>query len=128
MKIKGTYCLFLILSVWFSNALAFDFSYKNEIPADNKPSKEYLQKRNNLEHRWNMEEMAKDNALAEKREKELKEYDGRFESLGAHHDWYNKQPFNTYSYIQQIQSMQQQHFDQDLQRFRNQTKHIRGIN
>ncbi|WFQ80210.1 hypothetical protein PXH59_03310 [Xenorhabdus sp. SF857] len=44
MKIKGSHCLFLILSVWFSQALALDLSYQSGIPADNKPSEEYLKK------------------------------------------------------------------------------------
>ncbi|MBD2785465.1 hypothetical protein ID858_10225 [Xenorhabdus sp. DI] len=79
MKIKGTYCLFFILSVCFSQALAFDLSYKSDIPADNKPSEEYLKKRNNLDHgHWNTEKLAEDNALAEKREDELKEYHDKF--------------------------------------------------
>ncbi|WP_099141694.1 hypothetical protein [Xenorhabdus kozodoii] len=74
MKIKGAYCLFFILSVWFSQAQALDLSYKSDIPVDNKPSEEYQKKRGSLEHEnWNAEKLAKDNTLAEKREKEQRE-------------------------------------------------------
>ncbi|PHM61130.1 hypothetical protein [Xenorhabdus ishibashii] len=79
MKIKGFHCLFFILLVWFSQALALDLSYKSDIPADNKPSEEYLKKRNTLDRgSWNTEKLAKDNALAEKRENEQKEYNDKF--------------------------------------------------
>ncbi|MBD2812255.1 hypothetical protein ID853_15520 [Xenorhabdus sp. Vera] len=79
MKIKGSPFLFFILSVCFSQALALDLGYKSAIPADNKPSEEYLKKRNQLDHKdWNMEKLASDNALAEKRENERQEYQNKF--------------------------------------------------
>ncbi|MEQ1977077.1 hypothetical protein [Xenorhabdus sp. SGI240] len=102
MKIKGSHCLFLILSVWFSQALALDLSYPSGIPADNKPSEEYLKKRDTLDRgNWNTEKLAKDNALVEKQENELKEYNDRFnkyhngldkESWKLSYDW-NEQQF-----------------------------------
>ncbi|OKP05399.1 hypothetical protein [Xenorhabdus eapokensis] len=95
MKIKGSYCLFFILSVWFSQALALDLSYKSDIPADNKPSEEYLKKRDSLGHgSWNTEKLAKDNALAEKRENEQKEYNDKF---NKHHNGLDKESW-THSY------------------------------
>ncbi|MBI6550440.1 hypothetical protein [Xenorhabdus lircayensis] len=101
MKIKGSYCLFFILSVCFSPALALDLSYKSDIPADNKPSEEYLKKRNELNHgNWGTKKLTEDNALAEKRENEIKEYNNRFEqknsfdqkdSLALSYDWDERQ-------------------------------------
>ncbi|WP_237387907.1 hypothetical protein [Xenorhabdus sp. Sc-CR9] len=89
MKIKGSPFLFFILSVCFSQALALDLGYKSAIPADNKPSEEYLKKRNQLDHKdWNMEKLASDNALAEKRENERQEYQNRFK----HNTFEQKQP------------------------------------
>ncbi|BET97095.1 hypothetical protein [Xenorhabdus taiwanensis] len=89
MKIKGSHYLFFILSVWFSQALALDLSYQSDIPADNKPSEEYLKKRDSLGHgSWNTEKLAKDNALAEKRENEQKEYNDKF---NKHHNGLDKE-------------------------------------
>ncbi|AOM39461.1 hypothetical protein [Xenorhabdus hominickii] len=95
MKIKGAYCLFFILSGCFSQALALDFSYKSDIPIDNKPSEEYLKKRDELNQgSWSTEKLAEANALAEKRENELKEYNDRSEQknrLAFSYDWDDKQ-------------------------------------
>ncbi|CDG21770.1 conserved exported protein of unknown function [Xenorhabdus poinarii G6] len=98
MKMKGSYCLFLALSVWFSQALALDFSYKSDIPTDNKPSEDYLQKRNKLSHEnWKSEKLAEANALAEKGENERQEYLDKFErekNLSFSYDW-NEGQFKT---------------------------------
>ncbi|WP_053014331.1 MULTISPECIES: hypothetical protein [Xenorhabdus] len=125
MKIKGSYCLFLLLSVWFSQALALDLSYQNDIPADNRPSEEYLKKRLNLGSSgygsWDMKELAKGNTLAEKREKELKEYNDRFgvKNLSFPHDWY---PQGSYFH------MQQQTFNREMQRFRMESERFQRAN
>ncbi|PHM29385.1 hypothetical protein [Xenorhabdus budapestensis] len=75
MKIKGIHSLFFLTVIGCFQALAYDFSYKSDIPADNKPSGEYLKKREELgANYWNVNKLAQDNALAEKREEELKEY------------------------------------------------------
>ncbi|SFO08764.1 hypothetical protein [Xenorhabdus japonica] len=117
MKIKGSYCLFFILSVCFSQALALDLSYKSDIPADNKPSEEYLNKRNKLNHEnWNTEKLAEDNALAEKRENERKEYNNRFEqknNLEFSYNW-NEGQFNVSPHTKQNQVME--HFREQNQR------------
>ncbi|MDC9593870.1 hypothetical protein [Xenorhabdus sp. IM139775] len=109
MKIKGTYCLFFILSVCFSQALAFDLSYKSDIPVDNKPSEEYLTKRNKLDQgSWDTEKLAEDNALAEKRENELKEYNKKFNQKNGvtfSYDW-NEQHLKAYPHIKHNQAMQ----------------------
>ncbi|OTA21146.1 hypothetical protein Xbed_00797 [Xenorhabdus beddingii] len=101
MKIKGSYCLFFVLSVCFSQALALDLSYKSDIPADNKPSEEYLKKRNELESgNWNTKKLAEDNTLAEKREDERREYNNKYQqknSLGLAYDWDNK-AFKPFAY------------------------------
>ncbi|WP_338885196.1 hypothetical protein [Xenorhabdus sp. TH1] len=94
MKIKGYYCLFFILSVWFSQALALDLSYQGDIPAANRPSEEYPKKTFSLDssdyENWNMEKLAKGNTLAGKQERKLHKYDDKFEKkrLGLPHDWY----------------------------------------
>ncbi|CAM3534967.1 hypothetical protein; putative exported protein [Xenorhabdus nematophila ATCC 19061] len=110
MKIKGSFCLFFILSVCFSQVMALDFSYKSDIPADNKPSEEYLKKRTQLGHEnWRTEKLAADNALAEKRENELKKYHSRDDkttislSLSSH-DW-DKKTFKTYSDLNETHSI-----------------------
>ncbi|MDX7991391.1 hypothetical protein FE394_08840 [Xenorhabdus sp. Reich] len=94
MKIKGAFCLFFILSVCCSQALALDLSYKSDIPADNKPPEEYLKKRNELGHgNWNTEKLAEDNALAEKREDEVRKYNNTFDQangLSFTYDWDGK--------------------------------------
>ncbi|MDC9590137.1 hypothetical protein PSI23_12720 [Xenorhabdus sp. XENO-10] len=117
MKIKGSYCLFFILSVCFSQALALDLSYKSDIPADNKPSEEYLKKRDKLNPgNWNTEKLAEDNALAEKRENERKEYNNRFEqknSLAFSYNWDEGQ-FNVSPYTKQHQFME--HFKEQNKR------------
>ncbi|WP_228005644.1 hypothetical protein [Xenorhabdus sp. BG5] len=93
MKIKGSHCLFFILSVWFSQALALDLSYQSDVPADNNPSKEYLKKRDKLhDGNWGTEKLAKDNALAEKQENEQKEYNNRSS------DWYRSNSFSFKDY------------------------------
>ncbi|OKP05398.1 hypothetical protein [Xenorhabdus eapokensis] len=90
MKIKGSYCLFFILSVWFSQALALDLSYQGDIPADNKPSQEYLKKRDKLhDGNWDREKLVKDNALAEKQESEQRKYSDR----SSYSDWYRSNHF-----------------------------------
>ncbi|OKP07206.1 hypothetical protein [Xenorhabdus thuongxuanensis] len=106
MKIKGASCLFFILPMWFFQAQALDLSYRSAITVDNRPSGEYLKKRFSLDssdnENWNMDKPTKANTLAEKGEKELKEYNGKFEkkSLGLPPDWY-AQSFNAYPDIQQ---------------------------
>ncbi|WP_338885197.1 hypothetical protein [Xenorhabdus sp. TH1] len=107
MKIKGSYCLFFILSVWFSQALALDLSYKSDIPADNKPSKTYLNKRDKLhDGNWDREKLAKDNTLAEKQENEQKEYNHR--SSG----WYSSNNFSFKDYPPKTQDLKRdiEHF------------------
>ncbi|MDC9598862.1 hypothetical protein [Xenorhabdus anantnagensis] len=117
MKIKGSYCLFFILSVCFSQALALDLSYKSDIPADNKPSEEYLKKRNKLNpENWNTEKLAEDNALAEKRENERKEYNNRFEqknSLAFSYNW-DEEQFKVSPHAKEHQFME--HFREQNQR------------
>ncbi|PHM48362.1 hypothetical protein [Xenorhabdus miraniensis] len=118
MKIKGLHCLFFLLSACCSQALALDLSYKSDIPADNKPSEEYLKKRSGLDHgSWNTEKLAKDNALAEKREDELKEYNNKFEqknSLAFSYDWYDKQ-FKANPHMKNTYSMP--HFHEQIKRW-----------
>ncbi|WP_244431852.1 hypothetical protein [Xenorhabdus szentirmaii] len=101
--------MFLILSVCFSQALALDLSYKSDIPADNKPSEEYLKKRERLNHsNWNTEKLAEDNALAEKRENQVKEYHDKFEqkqNLEFSYDWDGKQ-LKTSPHMRQMPAMQ----------------------
>ncbi|WP_340621997.1 hypothetical protein [Xenorhabdus siamensis] len=91
MKIKGIHSLFFLTVIGCSQASAYDFSYKSDIPADNKPSEEYLKKREELgTNYWNINKLAQDNALAEKREEELKEYSERHDSkmyTGLPSDW-----------------------------------------
>lgn len=125
MKTKGLHCLFFLLSVCCSQALALDLSYKSDIPADNKPSEEYLKKRSELGHgSWNTEKLAEDNALAEKREDELKEYNSKFEpktslgfshdwNLGFSYDWYDKQ-FKANSHTKDTHFMP--HFHEQIKR------------
>ncbi|WP_047685363.1 MULTISPECIES: hypothetical protein [Xenorhabdus] len=98
MKIKGIHSLFFITVIGCSQASAYDFSYKSDIPADNKPSGEYLKKREELgTNYWNINKLAQDNALAEKREEELKEYTKRHDSktyTGLPSDWdYTKERY-----------------------------------
>ncbi|CDL86609.1 hypothetical protein [Xenorhabdus cabanillasii] len=81
MKIKGSYSLFFLTVIGCSQALAYDFSYKSDIPADNKPSGEYLKKREELgANYWDVNKLAQDNVLAEKREEELREYSQKRDS------------------------------------------------
>ncbi|OKP07208.1 hypothetical protein [Xenorhabdus thuongxuanensis] len=121
MKIKGSHYLFFILSVWFSQALALDLSYKSDIPADNKPSEEYLEKRDSLGHgSWNTEKLAKDNALAEKRENEQKEYNDKF---NKHHNGLDKESWKL-SYDWNEQQLKFFHKPQDdiMHHFKEQDK------
>ncbi|MDE1478436.1 hypothetical protein KKI95_00475 [Xenorhabdus bovienii] len=94
MKIKGVSCLFFILSVGCTQALALDFSYKSEVPTDNKPSEEYLKKRARLDSKyWNVDTLTQDNVLAEKREKEKEGYNKKFENkniIGFPHHFSNR--------------------------------------
>ncbi|OKP05397.1 hypothetical protein [Xenorhabdus eapokensis] len=127
MKIKGSYCLFFILSVWFSQALALDLSYQGDIPVDNRPSGEYLKKKFSLNssdyENWNMERVTKANALVEKGKKELKEYNGKFEkkSQGLPPNWY-VQGLNAYPDIQQ------QYLRQERQFFLTHAKRLQSAN
>ncbi|SFU28451.1 hypothetical protein [Xenorhabdus koppenhoeferi] len=110
MKIKGSPFLFFILSVCFSQALALDLGYKSDIPADNKPSEEYLKKRNQLDHKdWDMEKLASDNTLAEKQENERQEYQNRFKYKQQHsesiYDW-DKKRWITSSHMNSTHTMQ----------------------
>ncbi|MBC8950353.1 hypothetical protein [Xenorhabdus sp. TS4] len=130
MKIKGSHCLFFILSVWFFQAQALDLSYQGDIPVDNRLSGEYLKKRFSLDssdyENWNMDKPAKAITLAEKGKKELKEYNeynGKFEkkSLGLPPDWY-AQSFNAYPDIQQ------HYLRQEMRLFRIRAKRFQGAN
>ncbi|KMW75065.1 hypothetical protein TI10_04870 [Photorhabdus luminescens subsp. luminescens] len=49
MASKGSRYIFVILSAISFQVFASNFDYKSDIPADNKPSAEYLKKRENLE-------------------------------------------------------------------------------
>ncbi|WP_232370344.1 hypothetical protein [Xenorhabdus lircayensis] len=108
MKTKGSYCLFFILSVCFSPALALDLSYKSDIPADNKPSEEYLKKRNELNHgNWGTKKLTEDNALAEKWGDEISKYNNRFVQQNSldYNDRFaqqNRLGFSNVGYIQQL--------------------------
>ncbi|WP_338803089.1 hypothetical protein WDV76_12020 [Xenorhabdus griffiniae] len=121
MKIKGSHYLFFILSVWFSQVQALDLSYKSDIPADNKPSKEYLKKRDTLDSgNWNTEKLAQDNALAEKRENEQKEYHDKF---NQHHSGLDKESWKL-SYDWNDQQLKFSHKPQNdfMHHFREQDK------
>ncbi|MDX7986007.1 hypothetical protein FE392_01465 [Xenorhabdus sp. 12] len=109
MKIKGASCLLFIFSVCFSQAFAWDLSYKSNIPTDNKPSDEYLKKREGLNHgHWDTKKLAEDNALAEKRENELEEYKNRStqqNNLSFSYDW-NEKRFRPSPQMDKTYSMQ----------------------
>ncbi|CDG89394.1 hypothetical protein L7750_10310 [Xenorhabdus bovienii] len=104
MKIKGVSCLFFILSMGCTQALALDFSYKSEMPTDNKPSEEYLKKRAGLDSKyWNVDTLTQDNVLAEKREEEMKQYNKKFENkngIGLSYDWESKN-LKSFQHMQQ---------------------------
>ncbi|EQB98892.1 hypothetical protein LGZ99_07260 [Photorhabdus temperata] len=69
--IKGTHYIFVILSAISFQAFALNFHYKSDIPADNKPSAEYMKQRENLEsNHLNVDKLAADNELVKKREQE----------------------------------------------------------
>ncbi|MCT8343020.1 MULTISPECIES: hypothetical protein [Photorhabdus] len=69
MMSKGSRYIFVILSAISFQAFASNFDYKSDIPADNKPSTEYLKKRENLKPKhWNVDRLITDNNAAEKRE------------------------------------------------------------
>ncbi|WP_232832367.1 hypothetical protein [Photorhabdus sp. CRCIA-P01] len=73
--IKGSRYIFVILSAISFQAFALNFHYKSDIPADNKPSAEYLKKRENLESKhldmnWDLNELIANNKAAEKWELE----------------------------------------------------------
>ncbi|AKH65614.1 MULTISPECIES: hypothetical protein [Photorhabdus] len=89
--IKGSRYIFVILSAISFQAFALNFHYKSDIPADNKPSAEYMKQRENLEpNRLNVDKLTEDNELVKKWEqerqvKETKRY--------AEH-WQNNERFN----------------------------------
>ncbi|MCK3670856.1 hypothetical protein [Photorhabdus noenieputensis] len=67
--IKGSRYIFVILSAISCQVFASNFDYKSDIPVDNKPSEEYLKKRENLKpQHWNVDKLITDNNTAEKRE------------------------------------------------------------
>ncbi|KGM29123.1 MULTISPECIES: hypothetical protein [Photorhabdus] len=67
--IKGSRYVFAVLSAISFQAFASNFDYKSDIPVDNKPSEEYLKKRENLKSEyWDVNELIADNQAAEKRE------------------------------------------------------------
>ncbi|MBS9423714.1 hypothetical protein [Photorhabdus caribbeanensis] len=69
MMIKGSRYIFVILSAISCQVFASNFDYKSDIPVDNKPSEEYLKKRENLNLQpWNVDKIITDNNAAEKRE------------------------------------------------------------
>ncbi|MCC8457407.1 hypothetical protein [Photorhabdus aegyptia] len=69
--IKGSRYVFAVLSAISFQVFASNFDYKSDIPVDNKPSEEYLKKRENLKPKhWNVDELITDNNAAEKRERE----------------------------------------------------------
>ncbi|PHM37531.1 hypothetical protein [Xenorhabdus innexi] len=75
MRIKRITSLIFLMVIGCSQALAHDFSYKSNIPADNKASEEYLKKRDELDNNnWQVDKLARENALAEKRAEEAKKY------------------------------------------------------
>ncbi|WP_434525199.1 hypothetical protein [Photorhabdus asymbiotica] len=91
MIIKGSRYIFVILSAVSFQAFALNFDYKSEIPADNKPSADYLKKRENLKSKhWNVNELIADNQAAEKLEQEKQ---GRYEKKYAA-NWQESQRFN----------------------------------
>ncbi|TNH42500.1 hypothetical protein [Photorhabdus luminescens] len=69
MMNKGSRYVFVILSAISFQAFASNFDYKSDIPADNKPSEEYLKKREDLKPKyWNVDKLITDNNAAEKGE------------------------------------------------------------
>ncbi|TDB53435.1 hypothetical protein [Photorhabdus luminescens] len=69
MMSKGSRYIFAILSAISFQAFASNFDYKSDIPADNKPSAEYLKKRENLKPKhWDVDKLITDNNVVEKRE------------------------------------------------------------
>ncbi|OWO84177.1 hypothetical protein B5C26_03875 [Photorhabdus luminescens] len=75
MMSKGSRYVFVILSAISFQAFASNFDYKSDIPADNKPSAEYLKKRENLRSKhldmnWDLNELIANNKAERKWELE----------------------------------------------------------
>ncbi|ETS30111.1 MULTISPECIES: hypothetical protein [Photorhabdus] len=89
--IKGSRYIFVILSAISFQAFALNFHYKSDIPADNKPSAEYMKQRENLASKHlNVDKLTADNELVKKWEQgrqveETKRYAER---------WQNNEQFN----------------------------------
>ncbi|NRN26951.1 hypothetical protein [Photorhabdus heterorhabditis] len=91
MMIKGSRYIFVILSAISFQVFALNFDYKSDIPADNKPSADYLKKRENLQSKhWNVNELIADNEAAEKLEQEKQEgYEKKYTA-----NWQESRRFN----------------------------------
>ncbi|NHB97037.1 hypothetical protein [Photorhabdus stackebrandtii] len=89
--IKGSHYVFAILSAISFQTFALNFHYESDIPADNKPSAEYMKQRENLEsNHLNVDKLTADNELVKKWEQgkqaeETKRYAER---------WQNNERFN----------------------------------
>ncbi|WP_445493909.1 hypothetical protein [Photorhabdus sp. SF281] len=65
--IKGSRYIFVILSAISFQSFAVNFHYKSDIPADNKPSAEYMKQRENLASNYlNVDKLTADNELVKK--------------------------------------------------------------
>ncbi|MCC8366378.1 hypothetical protein J8V57_08780 [Xenorhabdus sp. PB61.4] len=96
MQFKRITGLLFFMVIGCSQAFAHDFSYKSNIPVDNKTPEEYLKKREGLgTNNWQVDKLARDNALVEKREEEADKYkyvrkDDSKAHLGFSYDWDNQ--------------------------------------